>query len=141
MSIVTGALPAEYGLRTAGIIDLATKSGSLEPGGSLSLYGGSHGTVEPSINYDGTSGTVTYFVSGGLLRNDLGIESPDGSSNPLHDHTSQAHGFAYLENILDDHNRIAFVVGTSTGKFEIPNLRGQQPSLGLTVNGQTEYPS
>src|SRR5258706_6677203 len=34
MSIITGALPAEYGLRTAGIIDLTTKSGSLEPGGS-----------------------------------------------------------------------------------------------------------
>ena len=141
MNIVTGALPAEYGLRTAGIIDLTTKSGSLEPGGSLSLYGGSHATIEPSINYGATSGTVTYYVSAGFLSNDLGIESPDGSSNPLHDHTSQAHGFAYLEDILDDHNRVTFMVGTSTGKFEIPNLRGQQPGLGLTVNGQTEYPS
>jgi hypothetical protein len=37
MSIITGALPAEYGLRTAGIIDLTTKSGSLQPGGSISL--------------------------------------------------------------------------------------------------------
>jgi outer membrane receptor protein involved in Fe transport len=141
MSIVTGALPAEYGLRTAGIIDLSTKSGSLEPGGSVSLYGGSHATVEPSFNYGATSGTLTYFISGGFLRNDLGIESPDGSSNPLHDHTSQTHGFAYLEDILDDSNRVTVMLGTSTGKFEIPNLRGQKPELGLAVNGQTEYPS
>ena len=141
MNIVTGALPAEYGLRTAGIIDLSTKSGSLEPGGSISLYGGSHGTIEPSFNYGGSSGRLTYFVSGGFLRNDLGIESPDGSSDPLHDHTSQAHGFAYLEDILDDNNRVTVMLGTSTGKFQIPNLRGQQPGLGLTVNGQTEYPS
>jgi len=141
MNIVTGALPAEYGLRTAGIIDLSTKSGSLEPGGSLSLYGGSHGTIEPSFNYGGTSGRLTYFVSGGFLRNDLGIESPDGSSDPLHDHTSQAHGFAYLEDILDDNNRVTVMLGTSTGKFQIPNLHGQQPGLGLTVNGQTDYPS
>jgi outer membrane receptor protein involved in Fe transport len=141
MNIVTGALPAEYGLRTAGIIDLSTKSGSLEPGGSLSLYGGSHGTVEPSFNYGATTGRLTYFVSGGFLRNDLGIESPDGSSNPLHDHTSQAHGFGYLEDILDDSNRVTVMVGTSTGKFQIPNLHGQQPGLGLAVNGQTAYPS
>jgi hypothetical protein len=141
MSIVTGALPAEYGLRTAGIVDLTTKSGSLESGGSVSLYGGSHRQVEPSFNYGGTSGRLTYFVSAGLLRNDLGIESPDGRSNPLHDHTSQAHGFAYFEDIVDDQNRVAFVVGTSTGKFQIPDRSGQQPSLGLTVNGQTAYGS
>jgi outer membrane receptor for ferrienterochelin and colicins len=141
LSIITGALPAEYGLRTAGIIDLSTKSGALEPGGSLTLYGGSHGTVEPSFNYGATSGALTYFVSGGFLRNDLGIESPDGSANPLHDHTSQAHGFAYLEDILGDSNRLTVMVGTSTGRFQIPNLRGQQPGLGLTVDGQTAYPS
>ena len=80
LKLITGALPAEYGLRTAGIIDMTTKSGVLEPGGSISLYGGSHGTVEPSFNYGGSSGNLNYFVSGDFLRNDLGIESPDGSS-------------------------------------------------------------
>ncbi len=33
LSLITGALPAEYGLRTAGIIDLTTNSGLLQPGG------------------------------------------------------------------------------------------------------------
>ena len=33
LTLVTGALPAEYGLRTAGIIDLKTKSGVIDPGG------------------------------------------------------------------------------------------------------------
>ena len=141
MSIVTGALPAEYGLRTAGIIDLTTKSGSLQPGGSVALYGGSHGTVQPSFNYGETRGALTYFVSGGFLRNDLGIESPDGRSDPLHDHSSQAHGFAYLEDILDEQDRIAVVLATSTGRFQIPDIGGQQPSLGLVVDGQRSYPS
>ena len=43
--LITGALPAEYGLRTAGIIDLTTKEGTFEPGGTISMYGGSHGTL------------------------------------------------------------------------------------------------
>src|ERR1700688_649716 len=141
MSVITGALPAEYGLRTAGIIDLTTKSGSLERGGEISVYGGSHGQFEPSFDYGGTSGAFTYFVSGGLLRNDLGIESPDGRSNPLHDHTTQAHGFAYLEDILNPENRLTFVLSSSSGKFQIPDQLGEQPGLGLTVNGQTAFPS
>jgi outer membrane receptor for ferrienterochelin and colicins len=141
MSLVTGALPAEYGLRTAGIIDITTKSGIQAPGGAVSLYGGSHRTLEPSFNYGGGAGSFSYLVTGSFLRNDLGIESPDGSSNPIHDHTTQYHGFGYFEDILDDDNRVAFMLGSSVGKFQIPNQYGLQPSLGLTVNGQTTYPS
>ena len=141
LSLITGALPAEYGLRTGGIIDITTKSGMQIPGGAVSLYGGSHGTVAPSFNYGGGAGSFSYFVSGGFLRNDLGIESPDGSPNPIHDRTTQYHAFGYFEDILDDENRVALALGNSVGKFQIPNLYGVEPSLGLTVNGQSTYPS
>ena len=141
MSLVTGALPAEYGLRTAGIIDITTKNGLQAPGGAMSLYGGSHGTVEPSFNYAGGAGQFSYLVTGSFLRNDLGIESPDGSSNPIHDHTTQYHGFGYFEDILDDENRVALTLGSSVGKFQIPNQYGLQPPLSLTVNGVSTFPS
>jgi outer membrane receptor for ferrienterochelin and colicins len=147
LTLITGALPAEYGLRTAGIVDLKTKSGVIDPGGSVSFYGGSHGTVEPSFNYGGSEGRLNYFVSGSLLRSDLGIESPDGSSSPLHDHTTQYHAFGYFEYLLDDANRLSAVLSTSTGIFQIPNQTGVTPGIvnadgsPLTVNGQTTYPS
>ena len=147
VTLVTGALPAEYGLRTAGIIDLKTKSGIIDPGGAVALYAGSHGEMLPSINYGGSFGNINYFVSADFLRNDLGIESPDGRSNPIHDHTTQYHGFGYFEDILDETNRLSLVLSTSTGKFQIPNRSGHQPGLTnadgspLTVNGQTTFPS
>jgi outer membrane receptor for ferrienterochelin and colicins len=141
ISLVTGALPAEYGLRTAGIIDITTKSGLQAPGGFVSLYGGSHGEVEPSFAYGGGGGSFSYFVTGDFLRNDLGIESPDGSSNPIHDHTTQYHGFGYFENILNDDNRVALMLGSSVGKFQIPNLDGKEPSLGFEVDGIATFPS
>jgi outer membrane receptor protein involved in Fe transport len=141
MSLVTGALPAEYGLRTAGIIDMTTKSGLLEPGGSVSLYGGSHGTFQPSIEYGGNSGNFNYFVAADMLRNDLGIESPDGSSHPLHDHSTQIHGFGYFEDILDADDRLTLILGSSNGKFQIPNQHGLEPALGLTVDAQSAFPS
>jgi outer membrane receptor for ferrienterochelin and colicins len=139
LSLITGALPAEYGLRTAGIVDLSTNSGLLQPGGSVSVYGGSHSTFQPSFEYGGSSGNLSYFVTGDMLRNDLGIESPDGSSEPLHDHSTQAHGFGYFEDILNDENRLSLIIGTSNDKFQIPNQHGLQPGLDLDVNGQTEF--
>ena len=147
LTLIDGALPAEYGLRTAGIIDLKTKSGVIDPGGAIAIYGGSHGQVSPSFNYGGTAGNINYFVSGDFLRSDLGIESPDGSSNPLHDHTTQYHGFAYIEDILDEQNRLSMALSTSTGRFQIPNRGNLTPGITnadgtpLTVNGRTTYPS
>ena len=140
LSLITGALPAEYGLRTAGIIDITTKSGILAQGGDVALYGGSHGEIQPSFVYGGGSGPFSYFVSADFLRNDLGIESPDGSSNPIHDHTTQYHGFGYFEDILDEQNRVALMVGSSVGKFQIPNI-ANVPEVYYPVNGVTTFPS
>ena len=126
--LITGALPAEYGLRTAGIIDIETKSGVFNDGGTASIYGGSHSTVTPSFSYGGSSGHFNYFVSGDYTTNTLGIESPDGRSDPAHDRTQQYHGFAYLSDILDQNSSVSAVLGTSNGIFQIPNARGLQPS-------------
>ena len=38
-------------------------------------------------------------------------------------------------------NRVALMLGSAVGKFQIPNQSGLQPSLGLTVDGHTMYPS
>ena len=141
LKLITGALPAQYGLRTAGIIDITTKSGLLDPGGSISVYGGAHDTVQPSFVYGGSSDNLNYFVTGDYLSSDMGIESPDRSSDPIHDDTTQYHGFGYFEDILDPDNRLSLIVGTSNGKFEIPNKSGLEPSLGLTVLGISEFPS
>jgi len=105
------------------------------------VYGGSHGSIEPSLNYAGSSGSTTYFMTGDFIRNDLGIESPDGRPTPLHDNTRQYHAFGYFEQILDESNRVSVVAGTSNDRFQIPNQDGLQPGLGLTVNGQTAFPS
>ncbi len=42
MSLVTGALPAQYGLRTSALVDIVSRAPPTTPGGSVTLYGGSH---------------------------------------------------------------------------------------------------
>src|SRR5712672_3160344 len=142
MTLITGSLPAEYGLRSAGVIDLTTKGGALQPGGDVSLYAGSHAAIEPRFNYGGTTGSNTYVITVELIRNGLGIESPDGRSTPLHDHTKQYHGFGYFEHIFDESSRLSVLAGSSDDRFEIPNRAGVHAAdigPGLTVNGQTDF--
>jgi outer membrane receptor protein involved in Fe transport len=127
VKLITGALPAEYGLRTAGIVDIQTKSGMFDSGGAAGLYGGSHSTLSPSFAYGGAAGHFNYFVSGDYTTNTLGIESPDGRGDPLHDRTRQYHGFAYLQDILDSNSSLTGVLGTSNAIFQIPNRVGLQP--------------
>lgn len=134
----TGALPAQYGLRTAGIIDITTKSG-FDNQGTVSIYGGSHGTIEPSFEYGGNSGATNYFVTGSYRRNDLGIEAVDAGRTALHDKTNQYQGFGYVDHTIDESNRISLIGGYSDQRFQIPNPRGLHPDGTYTVAGRTDF--
>ncbi|HEX3699229.1 MAG TPA: TonB-dependent receptor [Phenylobacterium sp.] len=140
VDLITGALPAQYGIRDAGIVNITTKSG-FNNGGEVGVYGGSHGMIEPSIEYGGSSGATSGFVSGSYTGTDVGIESPDGRANPLHDHSDQYQAFGYLDHILDETSRVSLIAGTSQDKFQIPNVSGLQPDLGFSQNGVTTFPS
>jgi outer membrane receptor protein involved in Fe transport len=129
IDLITGSLPAQYGLVTTGIVDIQTKSGSFEPGGSVGIYGGSHGWLEPSAEYAGSSGNVNYYLSGDYIRNGIGIENPTRSNDPLHDTTQQGHGFGYVEDILDATSKITGIFGVYQGAFQIPDTPGQSPAF------------
>src|SRR4029077_19181317 len=72
VAIITGSLPAQYGLRTAGIVDIHTKNGAFENGGYFSTYGGTYNTFVPAFQYGGSSGGFNYYFTGTYLLNSLG---------------------------------------------------------------------
>jgi outer membrane receptor protein involved in Fe transport len=141
VSLITGALPAQYGFRTAGIIDIQTKTGTINPGGAVSMYGGSRGWLQPSLEYGGRVGQIDYFLTGEFLSNGIGIENPTSSFNAIHDHTDQGRGFGYISGIVDPTARLSAIFGTSRSQLQIPNNPGQVPGLGLTVNGVGNFDS
>ena len=124
IDLLTGALPAQYGYRTAGVIEIDTKS-QFEGGGRVDLYGGSHGTANPSFEYGNTSGNLTYYVTGSYLTDDLGIENPTSSTHAIHDNTKQEKGFAYLSYLVNPTTRVSAMFGSYDGKFQIPDNPGQ----------------
>jgi outer membrane receptor protein involved in Fe transport len=133
IQLITGTLPAQYGYRTAGVVNFKTESGLLNPGGEASIYGGSDDWLEPGAMVKGSAGKFSFFLSGSYLRNDIGIENPLPTRKPIHDRTTQWRPFAYLSDILSDSSRIALFGGSFIGHFQIPNVTGIQQ--GFTVNG------
>ncbi|RUO98433.1 TonB-dependent receptor [Hyphomicrobium sp.] len=131
LSLVTGALPAEYGLHTSGLVDITTRSGAQEPGGAISFYGGSRGTFTPSIEYGGSTGAVDYFFTGRYVMNEEGIENPTASWDAIHDHTDQEKGFGYVSALLDDSTRLSWISGVSVQNFQIPNTPGLAPKYSV----------
>jgi outer membrane receptor protein involved in Fe transport len=125
IDVITGSLPAQYGLVTTGIVDIQTKSGNFTQGGSIGMYGGSHGWLEPSLEYSGTAGNINYYFAGDYLQNGIGIENPTRSTSPLHDDTQQGHGFGYVEDIIDDTSKLTAILGIYQGAFQIPDTPGQ----------------
>jgi hypothetical protein len=141
LSLLTGALPAQYGFNTAGVVDIQTKSGTANGGGDASVYGGSFGWVQPSFDYGGKIGSFDWFLTGDYLQNKRGIENPAPTYGAIHDQTQQFHGLGYFSDIVDEDTRISAVLGAFHGDFQIPNNPGQVPTLGLNVDGVTSYDS
>lgn len=137
MQLITGSLPAEYGFRTAGVIDIQTKSGAFQNGGDVELYGGSYDTVRPSFEYGGSSGKWNYFVDGSYDHNDLGIENPTPSHDAIHDTTDQEKAFVYASRILSDTSRITLMGSLSYSDFEVPNTPGLP--VGTSPDGSTPW--
>lgn len=134
MQLITGALPAEYGLRTTGIVDIETKNGLFAPGGSVSMYGGSYGTLQPSFEYGNAVGGYNFYASGDFLQSGHGIDAVTPKYNQIHDDTEQSHGFAYLDKIIDSSSKVSAIAGVFDGQFQIPNNPGQ-PTTVTTSNG------
>ncbi|MGN6526281.1 MAG: TonB-dependent receptor [Burkholderiaceae bacterium] len=131
IAILTGALPAQYGYRTAAVVDIRTKAQPAGDSGSVSWTGGSNAHEEGSGEIGGTHGAVSYYLTGSLLRDGLGIENPTASKDALHDTTRQAKGFGTVSYVLDDDDRLNLMFGTSNNRFQIPDVPGQAPSYSL----------
>jgi outer membrane receptor protein involved in Fe transport len=149
IALVTGALPAEFGLRTVGLVDITTRKDVFNNSGSVGVYGGSHGTITPSIEYGGTFGGncpapattptyvkappayadcfpgVQYYFTGRYLQTTVGLENATPNYNAIHDFSQQEQGFAYMSAFIDPTTRVSLIAGTSINNFQIPDRPGQ----------------
>ena len=135
MQLLTGALPAQYGYRTAGIVEITTQPAPDSAGGSVGVTAGSSGTWNPELSLYGSADRWSWFLTGNFLESDSGIENPTASRRPIHDHTDQSKGFGTVSYLLNDDARLSLLFGVANNRFEIPDNPEQQPAYALAGAG------
>lgn len=131
VKLLDGALPAQYGLRTAAVVDITTRSGhDLGNGGSVGITSGSNATLNPNASVWGSHDRWSWFFTGNYMENDAGIENPTASRKPIHDHTNQLKGFGDISYLIDNDTRLSFLFGVANNRFDIPNNPDQTPQFG-----------
>ncbi|MGA7870924.1 MAG: TonB-dependent receptor [Candidatus Binatus sp.] len=142
LTLLTGVLPAEIGYRNEGIVDIHSKDGCTDGGpdnDNVEIYGGQRDTVEPSFEIGGCKGRFSYYASGFYLRDNLGLQAPDDSPDPNHDHTEQGQGFAYLSYLVNSQTRLSMMTGVAVNSFEVPPAPGLAQQF--TLAGVPTFPS
>ncbi|HHA2488462.1 TPA: TonB-dependent receptor, partial [Stenotrophomonas maltophilia] len=129
--LMDGALPAQFGERTAAVVDITTRNGAeLGNGGSAGLTTGSFGKINPNASWWGNQGRWSWFLTGDYDQHEVGLENPTNSRKPLHDDTHQGKAFADLTYLVNDNTRLSVFAGFANNRFQIPVNPGQTPQFG-----------
>lgn len=135
IDFLTGTMPAQYGLRTSGVVDLKTKSGHFDQKNRSEITIGGNDTFGANQQVGGNKGNLDYYISANYLQSSRGIESTTAARNSVNNDTSQDNFFGYFSYLLDPTQRLSVIVSNSTNRFEVPSNANQEAEFDL--NGAT----
>lgn len=132
MEVITGGVPAEYGERLSGVLNIITKAGPEQPGGTAEISYGSYNTVSPQATIGGSSesGRIHYFGSLNYRQTDRGLDTPQpqsqtnfsrGSTEAVHDSANSHEEFLRIDDIIDNENKVTLTAFNSNRFFQVPN--------------------
>ena len=123
--IILGGMEAQYGNRTAAVLDITTKSGTKPGFGSAQMLGGSNRTINPSFEYGGTIGEkFRFYVLNSHTATNRGIEPPTLGHSIFHGQSERNQTFIRGDYQLDNSNNFSWVFLNSVAKYQIPTSPG-----------------
>jgi len=125
IDLLRGALPAQYGYRTAGVVDIKTKGGKFDKSARSELMFGGNQTIGVNQQISGSKDRLNYYLSASYLSNNRGIEPPTSARNPIHDDTRQDKLFGHFSYLIDAQKKLSFIIANSNNRFQIPNNPNQ----------------
>lgn len=141
VSLLDGVLPAQYGYRTSGVIDIETKDGCDAGHNSATISGGQRDTAQGSFQLGGCGGKISYYLTGQFLQSNLGFSSAVPAPDPVHDAVTQGQGFSYLTYALSSGPKLSLITGMTLSFNQFPNQPNQPPQYTLDHINPVSYPS
>ena len=124
--IILGGMEAQYGNKTALLVDITSKSGTRPSFGSAQMFGGSNETVNPSFEYGGTVGEkVRFYVLNSYTIDRIGASSRRRSA--IRSFTIRASAIRPIcegDYQHDNRNSVSWVFLNAVAKYQIPTIPG-----------------
>ena len=139
VDLLDGVLPARYSYATGGVVDIQTKDGCEQPGGSFTILGGQRDLVQPSGQFGGCAGKFSYYVSGLYSQGDDAFSSATPGADPIHDFTQQGQAFGFFAYQLGPTTRLSLVLSAAASNNQLPNQAGLPPQF--VLDGVAPSPS
>lgn len=141
VSLMDGVLPARYGYRTSGVIDIRTREGCDGSSNDLSIMGGQRDTAQASFQLGGCKGNFSYYVNGLFLQSNLGFSSAVPAPDPIHDALTEGQAFSYLTYALSGKTKLSLISGMTLSFNQFPNQPNQPPQYQLDHVNPALHPS
>ncbi|MBV8771135.1 MAG: TonB-dependent receptor, partial [Deltaproteobacteria bacterium] len=141
VSLIDGVLPAQYGYRTSGIIDIHTKDGCDAGQNELTILGGQRDTAQASFQVGGCKGDLRYYLTGLFLQSNLGFSSAVPAPDPIHDAVTQGQEFGYVSYALNPTTKLSLMSGMTPSFNQFPNVPDEAPEYQLDHVNPAFYPS
>jgi len=140
VEVLTGGIPAEFGDKLAGIINVNTKSGLEGPTqGGLSFSGGSFSTGELSGDFSTHTKKLGFITNLSTSTSQRYLDPP--TIDNFHNFGRTGKGFFRLDYQFDANNSLKSVLNFGGSNFQVPNrlaqeLAGQDQRQQLRDNSQ-----
>jgi outer membrane receptor protein involved in Fe transport len=141
VSLIDGVLPAQYGYRTSGVIDIHTKEGCDDSHNDFTIGGGQRDTTQASFQLGGCDGGFDYYLNGMFQQSNLGFSNAIAAPDPIHDAVTLGQGFAYLTDTLNSGTKLSLISGITLAFNQFPNVPNELPLYQLDQINPVSYPS
>jgi hypothetical protein len=131
LDLLDGVLPARYSYATGGVVDIQTKDGCEQPGGSVTITGGQRDLLQPSGQYGGCAGKFSYYVSGLYSQGNNAFSSATPGPDPIHDFTRQGQLFGFFSYEVDPRTKLSLMLSAAASNNQLPNVPDLAPTFEL----------
>jgi len=139
--IILGGPEAQYGNRTAAVLDVTTKSGTAPAFGSVQFFGGSNETINPSFEYGGAVGEAfRFYVQNSFISTNRGLNPPTLGKTIFHDQSTRNQTFLRGDWQVNNQNNVTWLFLNSIAKFQIPTSPDSTANQNLVGLIQAQEP-
>jgi len=141
VNLLTGALPAQYGYRNAGVVEIKTKdravkNSTINNGAYTELLAGTNNDLGVNVQSNYSKNKFNSFLSASYLQNSRGIESPTSARKSIHNDSGQDKLFGYFSYLIDAKKRLSLIIANANNRYQIPNIANQEPQFSLANQPQ-----